>query len=547
MTLLLILTAAAVVGAFVSAGLARFDRVSAIVDVIIMVAVTTALGWLVFLPGLAQSVFGAMADWPNGPPAGLMTLSAGALIASVFAIRTATVGETSLLFGASGVWAHLAMATIASGPVEMFLIMQTATWLGWVEICRRDQSTKPVAGMGWLLYTVAADLPFAFAAVQIASRFGAPTWWFLDEYASFVGNGVSGDAVFSFLVVGLVISAAVRFAAFPLSVWLPDVVETSRVGRGFAAGLLALPVGLLVFEHASRLWAMSPVGELLASKWGVVAAAAGCVIAIGQRSSRACLAAAVAVCFGLLMVKRPIADVPIQWASILLLAAAVRPAWTTWGRIVCGAALLGLVVLVAPTQLTFEGSGGLDEKISYAATLCCLLACGVAVGRNRCSEGKSDEHTHPNWPAALFGATGVGLLWSNGVSLPVDIFKGVGVTTSVIWLIAFAVGLAISKVVEIRIGPNAESSTTIGRLARQHFYTTDIVSFAIVLPLRAFAQVVRLVDWSATRTSLLTATSGVMRRMDSTFQDRSAGSTQTALALGIAAIAAAVLVLGRLP
>ena len=546
MTLALLLVGVAIAGAFSAAALARFQKLAATIDAIVMSAVTSAFGLAAFAPKLAEQYLGGIAAWPDGAvPNELMIVAAAGVVASVFAIRTATVGETSLLFGATGVWAHVALAAISPGPIQVFLIMQTASWLGWVEINRRDSSNKTIAGLRWLLFHIAADIPLAFALVQLTARFGEPSWWFLQNYAARAAIAGVSNAAMSLLVLGLICSAGVRLAQFPLSVWLPDVVDSSRIGRGFALGLVGLPLGLLALERAVSLWGVSPVAQLLVMKWGPFAAAAAYIVAIGQRTPLATLAVAVSALMSIVVGWSSVIAV-VSWPEMLLFAAAVRPAWTLAGRATCGLAFAFLyAVAVGPRAAVLDSAGVTDWLLEIGGILA-LSTAGYATACNRVSEESSDELTHPHWPGFVFLAVGTALLWCDGGGGLIGVFADLTVRRTAIGTVAFAAGMVLAKVLAHSSDPNREA-TTLARLGRNQFYIGELVAFSVVLPTRALAQVVRLIDWSTTLTAVLALSGGVMKRLDRESETTDLGHPSVGIALAIAALALLVLTVARVP
>lgn len=542
MSLVLVFIGCAIAGAFLSAALARFQRFAAIVDALVMVGITAGLGVLVFLPTLAIDLFGPAASWPNGTaPNELVIAAAAAVVATVFAIRTATVGETSLLFGAVGVWAHVAMAAISNGPLQMFLVMQTASWLGWVEISRRDRSAKTIAGLRWLLVHVAADLPLAFAIVQLVSRYGDPPWAFLNDFTQLAAQTGTTDPAMSFVVLALVCSAAVRLAQFPFSTWLPGVVDTSRIGRSFAIGLLAMPIGLLALERATTLWIVSPVAQLLVLKWGPLAGVAAFVISFGQRTPLALISVATSALMSLLFAASSVGP-QFAWASVLLIAASIRPAWTTFGRIVCGLSFLSLFVVIAGPLVAMFRAMEISDHLVNSTAILVLIAAGRATALNRVSEETSDELTHPHWPGLLLLVLGVAVVSANTSAGPIELLASLGTLRIAIGLGAFSVGLIVARF--HRPQSDATDSTFV-RLARHQFYIDEVIAFGLVLPTRAVSQVVRLIDWSATRTSLLASTAGVMRRLDREGSSNQLDHRSIATAVAVATLALVMLIVTR--
>lgn len=546
MSLLMLLIGVAIASAFASAALARFQRASNWLDAIVMVGVTSVFAVLYFRPLLAESVFGPLTYWPaGGPPASLGVVAATSLVACVFAIRTATVGETSLLFGTAAVWGHIALAAIASGPLEMFLVIQTATWLAWVEINRRDRSSKTTAGLRLLLFTVAADLPLAFAIVQLTSLYGTPSWGFLNEYAALASGAGLGSAPMSMLVLGLISSVGVRFAMYPLSVWLPNVVETSRVGRGFSLAVLAIPLGMIVLERATSLWIVAPTARLLAVQWGTLAALAAAIIVLGQRTPLSTLAVASSSAMGL-VVACSSTGMPLRWGVVVLLVSAIRPAWTVLGRTSCAAAFV-LLIVVTFAQAAAGVEGNVRHVLGLAA-VAALFSAGFATASNRVSDETSDELTHPHWPPLLFLAAACGAVWLvSGTETLLAQFKTMTAGQLIAGTAAMGAGKGAAVVLRhVRTGREDHPSTFF-RMANRQFYIDDIVAFGLVLPVRAVAQVVRLIDWSTTRTSLLAFFGGTMRRLDRETEARSPESQTAAVAIAVTAVAIAVLVLARTP
>lgn len=547
MNLVFILIGVSICGAFAVAAMARFRRIANALDAFVMTAVTAIVIPAAFAPDWIATWVQPLADWPGGaPPAELQLAAASAVVTSVFAIRTAIVGEANLLFGTIGVWGHVALIAVSPQILTTFLVLQMASWLAWFEVSRRDSSPKAMAGTRWLLWTVAADLPFAFAIVHISGRVGSVTWTTLQSLTQYVTTAGANDPTIAMLVVSLVASAAARFALYPFASWQSRVVETSRVGRGFAQAMLAIPVGLILLERATELWRLSPVAQLLVLNWGPLATLAAAIIALGPRRSSTLLAAAVTASLGMITYSAALGG-PACWPAVVLAAAAVRPAWSRTSQAVCSIGFLLLFLMAAEPIVRFssanvEAAATPQAWLFEVAAVAALMIAGRATALGRETTGTTDEQTHPRWPGLMYLAAAF------VVVIREDAFAGFGsLLTSepertIVAVVAFGMGLFST-----RLWPLADDATesrfTIVRLARRYFYIDEIVAFGLVLPVRAAAQLTRLLDSFVTRSSLVGLFGGTMRHLDRETRHVEADDPPVVVGMVVAILAIAALVI----
>lgn len=401
------------------------------------------------------------------------------------------------------------------------------------EAVRMDKAFMP----GGSTLSRADESTWAFAVENLGLAEGATLTRYLQNGSRLPeAMGAERAAVFSLLGFALLGGLGARCGAFPLFGWLHDAGRRSPTSALLAIGI-AVPCSALLLARSQNVLVAAPDVRLILAMGGAATAVVNGVITLAQDDGRVVLGYTVGALVGVALVGLAAGGPGAAGATLLLLSLPPVVASFNWGleqrtiaagRRVLGAAgfvlaigILGQGGVVSATTSGEAPGGALVMAMLFAAMACVsfgLTRTVLGIVRQPTPDDRTIvvESTPSPVPSPLVellcyasilfavglalgivppaGAVRSDLLGANVQALPLFDATGIGAAA-----LAAAVGAAAAWALSGREGADpgrvGEPLGPLVRLSRNRFYTDVFSQLFLSLPVRAFAQVCRFVDW----------------------------------------------------